>query len=56
MQQNQTDFRLYVSASDLTMILCAVGAYSHNLEYRDLCDRLQRQATQRGLVSTSGSQ
>jgi hypothetical protein len=55
MHQNQTELRVSVSAKDLTMIICAIGAYSHNLEYRDLRDRLQRQATDRGVIDIINS-
>lgn len=44
MLQNQSSFRLSISAKDLTMILSTIDTYSHNLEYRELRDRLQRQA------------
>lgn len=44
MLQQQSDLRLSISAEDLTMILSTIDAYSHNLEYRDLRDRLHRQA------------
>lgn len=51
--QQQADLRPYVSAKDLTMILSAIGAYSHNAEYRDLRDRLQHQAATWGVVRAS---
>lgn len=49
MLQNQTDLRPIVSAKDLAMILSAIGAYSHNTEFRDLRDRLQHQAVTWGV-------
>lgn len=49
MHQNQTDLRPVVSAKDLAMILSAIGAYSHNAEFRDLRDRLQHQAVTWGV-------
>ena len=49
MHQNQTDLRPVVSAKDLAMILSAIGAYSHNSEFRDLRDRLQHQAVTWGV-------
>lgn len=49
MPQNQTDLRPIVSAKDLAMILSAIGAYSHNTEFRDLRDRLQHQAVTWGV-------
>ena len=48
--QQQADLRPFVSAKDLTMILSAIGAYSHNIEYRDLRDRLQHQAMSSGVI------
>ena len=51
--QQQADLRPCVSAKDLMMILSAIGAYSHNTEYRDLRDRLQHQAVAWGVVRAS---
>ncbi|MGZ3215998.1 hypothetical protein [Paracoccus sp. T5] len=55
MSQNQQEFSLRpcVSEKDLKMILSAVGAYSHNTEYRDLRDRLQHQAAAWGVIRAS---
>jgi hypothetical protein len=46
--QQQADLRPFVSAKDLTMILSAIGAYSHNVEYRDL----QHPAVSSGVIRT----
>ena len=35
---------LYLSSGDLDMIVSAISAYSHNVDYRDLLARLERQA------------
>lgn len=51
--QQQADLRPFVLAKDLTMILSAIGAYTHNTEYRDLRDRLQHQAVAWGVVRAS---
>ncbi|MFC0200333.1 hypothetical protein [Paracoccus rhizosphaerae] len=55
MSQNlqQADLRPFVSAKDLTMIISAIGAYSHNPEYRDLHERLQHQAITWGVIRSS---
>lgn len=45
MFQNQSELRLRISAADLSMILATIDTYAHNLAYRDLRDRLQRQTT-----------
>lgn len=39
-----TELRPFVSAKDLGMIISAIGLYSHRADYRDLQERLQRQA------------
>ena len=44
MYQNQKNVRFALSAKDAAMILSAIDAYSHNLEYRGLLDRLRSQA------------
>lgn len=51
-QQHQADIRPFVSAKDIQMILSAVGAYAHNSEYRDLRERLERQAIGWGVVKS----
>lgn len=43
-------FRPAVSADDWKLIIAAIGAYSHNAEYRDLLGRLERQATLNGIA------
>ena len=43
-------FRPAISSGDWTMILSAIQAYSHNAEYRELLDRLERQAKINGLA------
>ncbi|MBM3603550.1 MAG: hypothetical protein FJX25_02055 [Alphaproteobacteria bacterium] len=43
MYQHQAALRPSVLAKDLELILSAIGAYSHNTEYRDLLDRLKHQ-------------
>lgn len=43
-QINITELRPFVSAKDLGMIISAIGLYSHRADYRDLQERLQRQA------------
>lgn len=52
-KQHQADLRPFVSAKDLTMILKAISAYSHNAEYRNLHDRLQHQAVTWGIIGRS---
>lgn len=44
-------FRPAISSGDWTMILSAIRAYSHNAEYRELLDRLERQARINGLAA-----
>jgi hypothetical protein len=39
-----TELRPFVSAKDLGMIISAIGLYSHRADYRELQERLQRQA------------
>ncbi len=52
-QQHQADLRPFVSARDFEMIISAIGAYSHNTEYRDLRDRLHFQAVTWGVITPS---
>lgn len=44
MYQNQKNVRFALSSKDAAMILSAIDAYSHNLEYRGLLERLRSQA------------
>lgn len=43
-------FRPVVSTDDWKLIVTALSAYSHNLEYRNLLGRLERQAAVNGIV------
>lgn len=45
-----TNIRPHISEDDFQMILNALSAYSHNTEYRDLHDRLSRQAQTWGMI------
>jgi len=47
---SQTDLRPSVSVQDLKLILSAIGAYSHNVQYRNLLERLRRQADMWGVL------
>lgn len=47
--QSMTAFRPAVSADDWKIIMSAIEAYSHNVQYRDLLGRLERQAIINGI-------
>ena len=48
--ESTTAFRPAVSADDWKTIMMAIKTYSHNVEYRELLGRLERQAVLNGII------
>lgn len=48
--QSSTAFRPAVSVDDWKIIMEAIEAYSHNVKYRNLLERLERQAVLNGIA------
>lgn len=49
--QCSTAFRPAVSVDDWKIIMEAIEAYSHNVKYRSLLERLERQAVLNGIAA-----
>ncbi|GGF78822.1 hypothetical protein GCM10011402_34330 [Paracoccus acridae] len=49
--QSSTAFRPAVSVDDWKIIMSAIEAYSHNVKYRSLLERLERQAVLNGIAA-----
>ncbi|WP_146038724.1 hypothetical protein [Paracoccus sp. SY] len=50
--QCSTAFRPAVSVDDWKIIMEAIEAYSHNVKYRNLLERLERQAVLNGIAAS----
>ena len=53
--ESTTAFRPAVSADDWKTIMMAIKTYSHNVEYRELLGRLERQAVLNGIIEPTPS-